>query len=165
MEKLLDLGISADDGPKRPKNHENKCRDYVGKKVPCELIDVWTVKDENRNGLPDVRYFSKPENPTQRALWVEYKYLNDLPVLQTTMIVPSWNSDLQLRTLRSFARAGDLCRVVIFYGDASDIRNVRAVVLRNAKEWEFGIPRKEAEIRSMPIMAYIEWLTKNFTGD
>lgn len=165
MEKLFDLGISADSGPKKPKNYENKCRDYVKKKVPSRLIDVWTVADENRNGLPDTRYFSQEENPVQRALWVEYKYLADLPERDTTMVKASWSSDLQLKTLRSFARAGDNCRVAIFYGDASDIRNVRVFVLRNISEWENGITKKEAETRSMTIQAYIDWLTKNFSGD
>ena len=165
MDKLFDFGVAADAGPKKPRNYENKCRDYVGKKVPSNLIDVWTIKDENRSGLPDCRYFSREENPCQKALWVEYKYMDDLPANETTMVRPSWNSDLQLRTLRSFARAGDLCRVVIFFGDASDVRNVRVVVLRTAKEWEFGITKKEAYTRSMTITAYIEWLTKNFTGD
>lgn len=165
MEKLFDFGVSADSGPKKPKNYENKCRDYVAKKVPSHLIDVWTVKDENRNGLPDNRYFSQEENPVQRALWVEYKYMADLPEKESTMVKASWNSDLQLKTLRSFARAGDLCRVVIFYGDASDIRNVRAVILRNISEWENGVTRKQAETRSLTIMQYIDWLSKNFTGD
>lgn len=163
--KSLDLGLSHEMDDGRPKNFENKCRNYVKDKLPKALIDVWTVKDETRTGLPDVRYFSAPKNPVQRALWVEYKYIKELPVRQDTKIVPKWNSEMQLLTLQSFARAGDLCRVVIFYEDASDVRNVRAIVLRNAKEWEFGITKAEAQQRSMPMETYIKWLVQNFTGD
>lgn len=36
MEKLFDFGVAADSGPKKPRNYENKCRDYVGKKSTIE---------------------------------------------------------------------------------------------------------------------------------
>lgn len=165
LAKLMDLGAALDAVPKKRQNWENRARDYVKDKLDKARISIWHPVDEIHKGIPDARYFSTDKNPIQKALWVEYKHMSELPVRDTTKVKPSWSSDLQRITLTAFARAGDNCRAVLFYGQNERVDTMLVFIFKTVDEWTNGVPVSEIRKRSMSIQSYIALLNKMFTGD
>lgn len=145
---LMDMGISLKDTERRSQNPEDKCKQYVKKKLVN--VDTWHPKDEGRAGIPDARYIG-----TCRASWVEYKYLRELPSRDTTLVTPKWNSELQLRTCNDFHRVGDRVLVVLFHGDCSDVRNTLVYVFKDPDTWTNGVPAATVRQQSITIAEYI----------
>lgn len=165
LSKLMDLGAALDAVPKKKQNWENRARDYVKAKTDRKLFSVWHPVDEFHKGVPDARYYSTDDNPIQKALWVEYKHMSELPIRDTTKVKPSWSSDLQRQTLTAFARAGDNCRAVLFYGQDERVDTMLVFVFKTVDEWTNGVPVAEVRKRSMSIQAYIGLLNTMFSGD
>lgn len=165
LAKLMDLGAALDAVPKKRQNWENRARDYVKGKLDKHSVTVWHPVDEFHKGIPDARYVSTDRNPVQKALWVEYKHMSELPVRDTTRVKPSWSSDLQRQTLTAFARAGDNCRAVLFYGQDERVDSMLVFVFKTIAEWTDGVPVAEVRKRSMSIQTYISMLDSMFKGD
>lgn len=165
LAKLMDLGAALDAVPKKRQNWENRARDYVKGKLNKKNLEVWHPVDEFHKGIPDARYFSTDQNPIQKALWVEYKHMSELPVRDTTKVKPSWSSDLQRKTLTAFARAGDNCRAVLFYGQEERVDTMLVFIFKTVDEWTNGVPVSEVRKRSISIQTYISMLNGMFAGD
>lgn len=165
LSKLMDLGAALNAVPKRKQKWENRARDYVKDKLDRKLVHIWHPVDEFHKGVPDARYYSVDGNPIQKALWVEYKHMSELPIRDTTKVKPSWSSDLQRITLTAFARAGDNCRAVLFYGQEERVDTMLVFVFKTVDEWTNGVTVEEIRKRSMSIQNYIKLINSMFTGD
>jgi len=56
----------------------------VHRHLPKKGITVWKINDNFRGGVPDA-YYSGPKGD----IWIEYKYLRQVPKRAGTLIVPS----------------------------------------------------------------------------
>lgn len=68
-------------------------------KATKRLKRVWKINDNFQGGVPDAFYLGSDE------LWIEYKYLKQLPKRKTTLVVPD-TSDLQVLWLKDLQESG-----------------------------------------------------------
>jgi hypothetical protein len=119
--------------------NESDYTQAVHKRLPAEVFR-WKVRDDYQGGVPDA-FYRRLDGQSGSPLWIEYKYLKDLPKRDTTLIVPNL-SELQHLWLRRAAMAGEQVRVIVGHGS-------RGVVL-SLDEAEKGLTCAEFKIRLAP---------------
>lgn len=63
-------------------------------------VKAWKIRDDYQGGVPDAYYMHlKPEIPEPKPLFIEYKFLQTLPVKDSTVIKPNL-SKLQIKWLQ-----------------------------------------------------------------
>lgn len=119
----------------------------VHKKLP-PTVWVWKICDPYMGGIPDAYYRATDGgNP----LWVEYKYLKQLPARDTTMIIPNLSA-LQLKMLDDTLKAEQQVAVIVGFGRGG-------VVFEHQNEWVNGITKSDFVSRLVgykPLAEYIE---------
>jgi hypothetical protein len=107
----------------------------VHKHLPPDIW-AWKICDEYMGGIPDAYYRSKV---TGKALWIEYKYLQKLPVKDSTLIVPAL-SGLQKKLLQETVDCGQQAMVIVGFKSAG-------AIYTSPDEWLNGLPKHEFERR------------------
>lgn len=134
----------------------------VSKRLPSDLFSSWKINDNFAGGVPDAFYRAKNG---VRPLWVEYKFIKQLPKRGTTIIKPNLSAQ-QLHWLKEANAANELAVVIVGCEGIKHQRQVCGVVLDDPQEWENGITGEEFSVRAgrqnyNAMAAYIAEATTN----
>lgn len=113
----------------------------VHRKLDQEIYH-WKVNDNYAGGVPDAFYRLK--NVDSRHLWIEYKFIKNLPIRESTVVVPTLSA-LQREWLEQAHNAGEQAIVVVGVERVRGHRFAQGFVLEYG-EWD-GIPCKEVAMR------------------
>jgi len=108
----------------------------VHKRLP-EHVFAWKIRDDYQGGVPDAFYRRKDGLPG-KILWIEYKYLKQLPARPDTYVKPDL-STLQKQWARMAEGAGEQVRVIVGFGSKG--------VVYDLPEALTGIPNQEFQNR------------------
>ena len=115
---------------------ESQYTQAIHKKL-AKHVYKWKVNDNFAGGVPDAFYRSLKKQPA-KPLWVEYKFLKDLPKRDDTMIVPNLSAQ-QFIWLKQAFEAGEQTAVIIGVENVKYKRQSCGLVLDNPYLWEYGI--------------------------
>ena len=122
---------------------ESKYTANIHKKLPRHIYK-WKISDSYAGGVPDAFYRNLNGGS---PLWVEYKFIKNIPKRDTTMIVPNLSAQ-QLIWLKQAEKSGENAIVVIGCENLKANRNPAGVILSGLEEWEQGITTGEFELRA-----------------
>lgn len=111
----------------------------VGKRLPSELFRSWKINDNFAGGVPDAFYRAKNG---VKPLWVEYKFIKQMPKRGATMIKPNLSAQ-QRAWLIEAQNANELAVVIIGCEELKSKRQVCGAVLSDPNEWDEGITADE----------------------
>lgn len=119
--------------------NESDYTQAVHKKLPPN-VKAWKIRDDYQGGVADA-FYRRRDGEKGTPLWVEYKYLKNLPKRDTTLIVADL-SELQKGWLTEADEAGEQVRVVIGYESKGVILSLQEAIA-GIKKADF-VPRLEA---------------------
>ncbi len=106
----------------------------VHKRLASDIYK-WKINDNYAGGVPDAFYRCVNGGT---PVWVEYKFIKDMPKRDSTFIIPKL-SQQQLLWLKQARSAGEQALVIIGCEKLRHNNNPTGVVLAEPVEWEQGI--------------------------
>ena len=121
---------------------ESQYTKKVNSGIPKHIF-CWKISDQFFGGVPDSYYNDKTNY--NGCLWVEYKFIKELPKRPETVVVPDL-SKLQDKCLDDLASCGD--QVIVIVGVERNIhQRFASVFVLTREEFNTGIPAKVAQER------------------
>lgn len=118
-------------------------------------VFIWKINDNYAGGVPDTFYRFKDPVEGQKPLWVEYKYLKELPKRLTTVVKPDFSA-LQIKWLTEACISGEQAYGVVGVG--------KEVYILNVDELEQGLSCEQVKKRLISREEYLDWLVKKVQG-
>lgn len=109
-------------------------------------VRVWKVRDDFTAGVLDCQYINRIGLPIP-PLYIEYKYVKELPKRDTTDVLPKWHSDEQKSWANELNNGINRVLIGIIFGSG---RDAGIVFLKNG-EWNEGITTYEAKQRAIEL--------------
>lgn len=124
-------------------------------KINRNIVRVWKIFDTITSGKPDTEFLRR-DGKEGSVLKVEFKYLKELPVRDTTLVAPKWQNDLQREWLGNYWDCNGHALAIIFVATKP---KTQCIVFANKKEWETGLPKSECERRMISMQACADLVT------
>jgi len=114
---------------------ESQYTSNIHKRLP-PTIYKWKVNDNYAGGVPDAFY--RNLDGKGEHLWVEYKFIKELPKRGSTIVKPNLSAQ-QLLWLKQARSSGEQALVIIGCEGLRHNNNPVGVIMRDTREWEQGI--------------------------
>lgn len=129
-------------------------------RIDRNIVRVWKVTDDFAAGVPDCIYLNRVRFQAS-PLFIEYKYLKELPKRNTTIIVPKWHSAEQQSWINELHESGNSTLVIIAFGEGA---KAGAIILYDG-EWNDGITTAEARRRAIKLNSCATIISRIVTND